>query len=85
MLNEARATIPRSAALVVVADNIVDGRVGVGEKVAPGLVGSEVEEYVDAVDVARVQTNGVPGLRGRVTVLQELFGICGGPAISLAR
>lgn len=79
VLDEAHPAVARPAALVVVPDDIVVRRIGVRREVTldevASFVRSEPEQDVQTIDVSRVETNGMPCLSGRITVLQEVVGL----------
>ena len=87
MLDKSHAAILRPATLVVVSNNVVVGRIGVCTQVSLNkvvhFICGETEENMEPVNITRVQTDGVASLCSRITILQKLLGICGGPAISL--
>ena len=77
MLDETHATISRPAALVVVPDNVVVGRVRVGAQITLNEVScliGEAEEYEQMINVTGVQVDGVTNLCRRVMLLQEVVG-----------
>ena len=63
MFHQPHPGITRPTLLVVVADDVLVVRVRVLGQVpldeVPGLLGAESEEHVDAVDVSRVESDGV--------------------------
>ena len=77
-LHEAHAGVAWPALFVVVADDVLVVRVGVFRQVALhqllGLLGGEAQVEVHAVDVARVQPDGMGHLRRHVLERQEVVG-----------
>jgi hypothetical protein len=76
VLNEPHTTVARPATLVVVPNDVIIRRIGVSAEIpldeVAGLLSSEPEEDVELVDVTRVETNRMAGLRGRIAILQEV-------------
>mmetsp|Transcript_8730 Transcript_8730/g.18587 ORF Transcript_8730/g.18587 Transcript_8730/m.18587 type:complete len:747 (-) Transcript_8730:2392-4632(-) len=81
VLHQPHARVTGPALAVVVADDVLVVGVRVLGEVALdqvlGLLGSEAEEDVDLVDVARVEADGVPRLSAHVPEGQELVGHLG--------
>ena len=78
MLDEPHAAVARPAALVVIIDVIVVSGIGArAEAPLDGIasfVGGEAEYDVEAVDVARVETDRMAGFSSAVTVPEEVVG-----------
>lgn len=81
MLDETHPAIPRPALLVIVADEVLVVGIGVGGEVAldqiTRFLGGEPKHDVNAVNVARVQTDGMASLGRRVAELEEVVGHLG--------
>ena len=79
VLDQPHATVSRPASFVVVSDDVVIGRIGVGGQIpldqVTSFVRCESEENVQTVDVAGVETDGVSSFGSRVAVLEEVVGL----------
>ena len=73
MLDESHAAIPRPAALVIVANDVVISRIRIGGEVAldevTSFISTEPEQDVESVNVTRVETNGMTCLGSRIAIL----------------
>lgn len=83
MLDESHAAIPRPAALIVVANDIVISRIGIGREVAldevTGFISTEPKQDVESVDIARVETDGMTCFSSRIAILKEVIRHLGRP------
>ena len=81
VLDQPHAAISWPATFVVVADDIIVSRVGVGTEVplyeVSRFVGGEAEQNVQFIDVAGVETDRMADFGGRITVLEEIVGHLG--------
>ena len=79
MLDETHTAIARPATFVVVPDDVVVRRIRISGEVAldevPSFGCSETEHDVKAIDVARVEADGMSGFGGAVSVLKEVVGV----------
>jgi hypothetical protein len=78
VLDESHTTIARPTFLVIVTHDILIVGIRLSAEVSldkvPRFFGSEAEENVDLVDIARVQSDWVAYFRSRVLELQEIVG-----------
>jgi hypothetical protein len=81
VLDQPHTTIAWPATLVVVANDVVVRRVGICAEVTldkvSSFLSSEAEENMNAIDVSRVQANGMASLGRNVSVLEEVVGHLG--------
>lgn len=78
VLDETHTTVSRPAALVVIADDIVVGRVRICTEVplneVPSLFSCKAEQDVEPIDVARIEADWVARFGYGVAILQEIVG-----------
>ena len=78
VFDETHATVSRPAALVVIADDVVVGRVWIRAEVplneVPSLLSCKAEQDVEPIDVARIEADWVARFGYGVAILQEVVG-----------
>lgn len=83
MLDESHAAIPRPAALIVVANDVVISRIRIGGEIAldeiTGFISTEPKQDVESVNVTRVETDGMTCFSSRITILKEVIRHLGRP------
>ena len=84
VLDETHTTVSRPAALVVIADDVVVGRVRIRAEVplneVPSLLSCKAEQDVETIDIARIEANWVARFGYGVAILQEIIGHLRGPS-----